>query len=253
MLRGVDRAVLPAGVIVHQAKAPAHHGVADLTDRQRTGHRARPAQPHEEVGSGELVDVGAAVHPVDAVPQRQRLGVAQHLPDGAAHLDPFAQGAAVALHRGRRGRGASHRAHGQQMPRPLAGVGVGRVFGVDGEFVARTAGGDPLPAGGVLDQGDDGTAAGRVDAQSVKVVGDRHTLDGLPLTGLRTRCEPVGPPPQRSDAVGAPTHRVAVVGDYRCHLGAVGVEHLHSRTHRGVEVYGDDVGSVVRQRVPHHH
>ena len=103
MHRGVDRVIMAAGVIVHQAEAAAHHGVADLADRQRTGHRARPAQPHQEVGAGELVDVGAAVHPVDAVPQRQRLGVAQHLPDGAAHHDPLTQGAAVALHRGRRG------------------------------------------------------------------------------------------------------------------------------------------------------
>ena len=194
--RGVDRAILPVGVVVHQAEAAAHHGVADLADRQRTGHRARPTQSDQTVGAGELVDVGAAVHPVDAVPQRQRLGVAQHLPDGAAHLDPFTEGASVALHRGRRGRGASHRARGQQMPRPLAGLGMGRMFGVDGEFVARTAGGNPLPAGGVLHQGDDGTAAGRVDTQSVKLVGDRRSFDGLPPTRLRTRGDPVGPPAQ---------------------------------------------------------
>ena len=147
MLRGIDRAVLAGGVVVHQAEAAADHRVADLADRQRAGHRARPAQPHQPVGAGELVDGGAAVHPVDAVPQRQRLGVAQHITDGAAHHQPLTQRAAVGLHRGRRGRRALHRPGRQQMPRPLPGLGVGRVFLVHGQFVARTRRGDQFPAG----------------------------------------------------------------------------------------------------------
>ena len=188
------------------------------------------------------------------MPQRQGLGVPQHLTDGAADDDALTQWAAVGLHRFRgRGRRALHRAGRQQMPRTFAGVGMGRMLVIDGEFVAHAAVGDPLPIRGDLDQGDHGAAAGWVDPQPEMLVGNRQTLDGLPPAGLRTRCEPVGSPPQRPHTSSPPTHRVTVVLHKGRHLSTVCVKHPHCQAHRLLEVHGDDIGSVVRQRIPHHH
>lgn len=47
----------------HRQAPEADDGVADLADRHDPRHQARPAQPHQPVGAGELVDGGAAVHP----------------------------------------------------------------------------------------------------------------------------------------------------------------------------------------------
>ena len=87
--------------VVHQPEAAADHRVTDLAHRQRARHRARPAQPQQAVGTGELVDGGPAVDAGHAVPQRQGLRVAQHITDAAADDQPLAERAAVGLHRGR--------------------------------------------------------------------------------------------------------------------------------------------------------
>ena len=55
--------------IVQQRESAPDDGVADLADRHGARHRARPAQPQQLVGVGEVVDRGGAVDPVDAVPQ----------------------------------------------------------------------------------------------------------------------------------------------------------------------------------------
>ena len=68
-------------MIVHQTETATDHGIADLADRQRTRHRARPAQPDQPVGSGEFVDGGAAVEPIQPVPEGQGLGVAEQVAD----------------------------------------------------------------------------------------------------------------------------------------------------------------------------
>ena len=85
----------------------------------------------------------------------QRLGVAQHVPDRAAHHQALAQrrcGKRAPM--AAEGRRAHHRPAGQQVPRALAGVGVGRVLLVDRQFVADRAGGDHTRARSDLDQGD---------------------------------------------------------------------------------------------------
>ena len=251
--RGVDGAVLPGFVVVHQPEATAHNGVADLADGECSWYRAWPTQAHQPVRPGELVDDDAAVHPIQAVPQRQRLGVAQHLPDCASNHDPLTDRTAVDLHRfRRRGRGTLHRPGRQQMPGSLSGFGMRRVLLIDGQFVAYRAGGYPFPAGVDFDQRHHRTTTGRVDAQPVELVGDRRTLNGLPARRPGAVGELVGAPAQRGDLVGTPTHRVAVVAHQRRHLDPIGVEHPHRRSHRCVEVDGDDIGSAVRQRVPHH-
>ena len=68
---------------VQQREAAPDHRVADLAHRHRPRDGARPAQPQQLVLAGELVDRGAAVHARNVVPQRQRLGVAQHRADPA--------------------------------------------------------------------------------------------------------------------------------------------------------------------------
>ena len=254
MRGGVDGAVLPGVVVVHQPEAAADHGVTHLADRQRAGYRARPAQPHQPVGAGELLDRGGALHPVDAVPQRQHLRVAQQVADAPAHHQPFAQRAAVGLHRlGRRGRRTHHRPAGQQVPRPLTGLRVRRVFLVDRELVADPPVGDQLTVAGHLDQRGHPATAGGVDPQAVVLVGDLHAIDRGPARLLAGFREPVAAPAERADAVGPPAHRVPVVLDQHRDLRPVGVGHLRTRTDRSLQAHRNDVGSVVRQRVPHHH
>ena len=111
-------------MVVHQAEAATDHRVTDLADRHRARHRARPAQPQQPVLAGEFVDGGAAVDPVDAVPQRDRLRVAQQPSMRPRDDDPLTQRTAVGA--------ARRRAYadeqttgpfGQQMPRPLTGLG----------------------------------------------------------------------------------------------------------------------------------
>ena len=60
-------------LLVQQPEPTADHRIADLADRQRARHRARPAQPQQAVCARELVDGGPAFHPGDVVPQRQNL------------------------------------------------------------------------------------------------------------------------------------------------------------------------------------
>ncbi len=143
---GVDCAALVTGTaLVQQSEAAADHRVTDLAHRQRARHGTRPPQPYQSVLPDELVDHGAAIDPVDAGPQRDDLGVAQQISHAPPHHHPLPECALVALRllcgSGRR---AHHRPLRQQVPRPLAGLGVGRVLLVDRQFVADGAVGDEL-------------------------------------------------------------------------------------------------------------
>ena len=84
MLRGIDS----VRAVAQQRETAPDDGVTDFADRHRARHRARPSQPDQLVGVAEVVDRGAAVDAVDAVPQRQGLGVAQHMSDATAHDEP---------------------------------------------------------------------------------------------------------------------------------------------------------------------
>ena len=90
----------PIGPVVQQRETPPDDGVADLADRHGARHRTRPAQPHQAVLPGELVDGGAAVHPRHAAPQRQGLGVAQQRADPAGDDQPLTERAVVGPHPG---------------------------------------------------------------------------------------------------------------------------------------------------------
>ena len=92
VIRGVHRVIFTGLVIVHEAEAAAHHRIADLTDRQGSGNRARPPEPHQLIGTREFVDRGATVEPVDPRPQCQRLCVAQHVTDRAGDHDALPSG-----------------------------------------------------------------------------------------------------------------------------------------------------------------
>ena len=136
--------------VMQQGKTAPDDGVAHFTDRHRARHRTRPAQSHQAVFPGELVDGGAAVHPVHAAPQREGLGVAQQLADPAVHDQPLTERAVEGLDLGARFRRADHGPLGQQVPRPLALGRVRRIFLVDGELVAHPPVGDQLAA--IMDQ-----------------------------------------------------------------------------------------------------
>jgi hypothetical protein len=160
MFRGVD-GPLGAGLVQQRETAPDHR-VGDFAHRHRPRHRTRPAQPQQLVGAGEFVDGGAAVDPRDVVPQRQRLGVAQHLAEPPPHHQPLAEWPAVALHRlGGVTRRGDDRPFGQQVPRTLAGLRVRRVFVVHRELVAHSSFGDQLAA--AVGQRRHRAAAGRID------------------------------------------------------------------------------------------
>ena len=254
MVGGIDGAILTGLVIVHQTETATDHGIADLADRQRTRHRARPAQPDQPVGSGEFVDGGAAVEPIQPVPEGQGLGVAEQVADRTFDHQPLAERAAVGANPRRPRRGAPHRPAGQQVPGTLAGFRMSGVLVVDGQLVAHRAGGDQLPSGCQLQQRVHRAAAGRVHPNPQVFVADAHTVGRLPAGGVRAGLEnAIGAPAQRSDAVNAPAHGVPTVVDQGLTHRTGGVEHLGRRTHRLVEMDGDDIGSVVRQRVPHHH
>ncbi len=171
VLRGVDGR-LGAG-FMHQSEPAPDHRVADLADRKRARHRARPAQPQQAVGAGELVDGGPAVDTRHTVPQRQSLRVAQHITDAATHDQSLAERAAVGLHRGRLGRRADDRALGQQVPRTFACLRMRRILVVDGQLVADLAVGDQLATRRGFDQRADPAAARRVHAEPVVLVGNR--------------------------------------------------------------------------------
>ncbi|CKR25949.1 Uncharacterised protein [Mycobacterium tuberculosis] len=109
MLGGVHR----FGPLVQQRETPPDDGVPHFADRHGAGYRTRPAQPQQAVFPGELVDAGAAVHPVDAVPQGECLRVAQQGADPPPHDQPLTERAAVCLHLRRACRGAHHRPRGQ--------------------------------------------------------------------------------------------------------------------------------------------
>ena len=167
-----------------------------------TGHGQRSRS--SSVVVGEVVDRGGAVDPVDAVPQCQRLGVAQQFTDAAHHDQPLAQRAAVGPHcdfSGRCFRRADHRPLGQQVPRAFAAGRVRRVFLVDGQFVAHPVLGDQLSA--VADQRRHPSAAGRVDDQPVMLVGN---LLAAPTTSRPSRfCRrPAGRPASPATARRAP-------------------------------------------------
>ncbi len=194
MFRRIHRPVLTGLVVVQQTEPAADHRVADLADWQRPGHRARPAQPNQPVGAGEVVDGGAAVHPVDAVPQRQGLGVAQLVTDATLHHQPFSQRATEGLNRGGKGRRALQRPGRQQVPRPLPRLGMGRILLVHRQFVADRAGGDEFATTGLLHQRHHPTAAGRIDPKPVVLIADLQPVDGLPAGRLGVLDHPVGAP-----------------------------------------------------------
>ncbi len=205
--------------IVQQGKATTHHRVADLADRHGARHRARPAQPQQSVFPDEVVDGGGAVDPVDTAPQRQRLGVAQQVPDPAADHQPPAQRAAVGLHLRRRFRRADHRPLGQQMPGAFAAGRMRRIFVVDGQLVAHSAVGDQLFT--VAHQRCHTAAAGGIDGQAVMLVGDFVARQRLPTTVSITGNHGVSPPPERRHIAGQPADRPAAVLDHRGQHGAV--------------------------------
>ena len=152
MDRRVDRS-LTAG-LMHQPEPTPDHRVADLADRQRPRHRARPPQPQQTVGAGELVDGGPAFHAGHAVPQGQSLRVPQQIPDAACDDQPLTQRAAVSLNLGLIRRRDDDRPSRQQVPRPLAGLRMGGVLVVDGQLVADLPGGDQLATRRGLDKRD---------------------------------------------------------------------------------------------------
>ena len=239
---------------MQQREAAADDRVTDLAHRHRPRHRARPAQPQQLVLAGELVDRGAAVHPRHVMPQRQRLRVAQHRTDPPSNDHPLTHRCAVALHRlgGEAGRD-DHRPLGQQVPRALARLRVCRVLVVDRQLVADPPVGEKLAA--VVGQGRHRAAAGRVDPQPVALVGDLRKItavQGFPARRRRSRDQAVGAPAQRRDVAGQPADRPPAVLDQCGQLVAVGVEHPHTVSERLGQPRRHHVGSLVRQRIPHH-
>lgn len=234
-----------AGPVVQQRETAADDGVAHLADRHGARHRTRPAQPQQPILAGELIDGGAAVHPAHAVPQRQCLCVAQYFADSAPCDQPLAQRSAVRPHLRRRFRRAHHRTLGQQMPRALALRGVGRVFVIDGEFVAHPPVRDRFTS--VVHQRHHRPATGRADRQPVVLVLDLVPGQRLPAGPLARGNQAVAAPAQRSDVAGQPGDRPPVVLDHRGQLGTVGVAQPHPRGQRWVDPRRDDVGALLRQ------
>ena len=99
---GVDGVIVTLLVVVQEAESAADDGVANLADRHRARHRARPAEPNQLVRTGEVVNPGAAIQPVQPLPQRQGLGVAQGVTDRAGDGDPLSQRTPEGPHRCRR-------------------------------------------------------------------------------------------------------------------------------------------------------
>ena len=122
---------------------------------------------------------------------------------------------------------------------------------VHGDLIADPAGTHQLDT--VAHQRRHRAAAVRVDGAAVSIVTDGAAGQGFPrgrlASGLR-RADRVCPPPERRHVAGQPGDGVAVVFDQDRDRRAVRVEDRPGR--RFVEVDGDDVGSAVRQRVPHH-
>ena len=83
---------------MQQRETTSDDRVTHLADRHGSRHRTRPAQSHQAVFAGELVDGGAAVHPPDAAPQGEGLGVAQQRADPTMHDQPLTKRAVQGLH-----------------------------------------------------------------------------------------------------------------------------------------------------------
>ena len=168
-----------------QAETTTDHRVAHLADGHRAGHRARPAQPQQPVGTGEAVDRGAAVHPVDAVPQRQGLGVGQQVLDPAGDDDAARRvgcGSAAPTWRGRSPT-CSDGPLGQQVPRPLPCLRVRR--STRRRRPARCPRGRRRSAHGRRRQATTPRRRGGVDPQPIVLVGDPVTRQRLPRASAR--------------------------------------------------------------------
>ena len=150
---GVDGAVRPGVVVVHQPEAAADHRVAHLADRQRpgTGHGQRSRTSRSAPVNSSIVV--AALEAVDAVPQRQHLRVAQQVADAPSTTSRSPSADCGRPAPTRPGTPTNtHRPAGQQVPRPLTGLRMRRVFLVDRELVADPPVGDQLTVAGHLDQ-----------------------------------------------------------------------------------------------------
>ena len=218
---------------MQQREAAPDHRVADLAHRHRPRHRARPAQPQQLVLAGELVDRGAAVHPRDVVPQRQRLGVAQHTTDAAAHDQPLAQRRAVALHR------LGRRRWTRRPPAPWAAGATGprRPPGVPGTRRRPPARCRPCRRRAVRGRCARSATSPRRRGPGRPAAGSarwrsrcRPTVPSPPAADAGTK--PVGAPAQRRDVARQPGDRPPAVLDECGQLGAVGVDHPHAVAER---------------------
>ncbi len=235
-------------VHVRHREAASDDRARDLADRQAAGDVDREAQPQQPVGAGVVHDPGAAVHPVEAAPQRHGLLV----PDGVDRpLDhqAFAERPGLPAGRGGTGPGAADRAAGHQVPGALAEVGVLRVLLVHAQFVADPAVLDQLPFVPQVVNGREPAAACRVGGDAVAVVGDgeafgrrpglvrvaRHQAPGAPAEGGHVR----GEEPQRPPVDGA-RHGLAGI-----------VQHPH-RPYAVGEFEHHQITAVEGQRVGHH-
>ena len=235
------------------AEPAADHRVADLADRHRAGHRARPAQPQQLVRAGELVDRGAAVHPRHAVPQCQCLGVAQHRADSAPDDQPLARAGCGSTAPTRQASlddtttgPLGSRCHG---PSPASGCAGYSSYTASSLPTRPSAISSRPPIG----QRRHRASACRVDRQPIVLVGDPLPPSGSQPVVRRPGGQPVRAPAQRRHVAGQPADRPAAVLDERGHLVAVGVESPAPVAERLVESRRHHVGPVVRQRVPHHH
>ena len=139
------------------------------------------------------------------------------------------------------------------MPGPFVFGGVRGMFVVDGDLVADLAGADQFDA--LAEQRRHRPTAAGIDGAAVAFVADGGTGLGFPRgrfphRSQRVSAECVSPPAEGRHVARQPGDGVAVVFDQDRDRRAVRVEDRPSQ--RLVEVDGDDVGSAVRQWVPHH-